>query len=392
MIHRVTLYRDKRTEIYWFNYQGLDGKRKRESTGTKNRKEAETLRNARAGELFKAQALGLKDVNRLKAVTFKDFVEGEFLEYCKPPTLKDGTYKGYVELGKKVMPHFGTMYLAQVTAGDVQRYLDSLKSSGFKRGKKEFSYSPARINRYRSFLSGIFTEAKRRGYVDQNPASSSRKLEEDNIRVRCLSDVEETKLTTLCEDWLRPIIRFALATGMRRGEILGLTWDDIDRDTRRIRVQHTKTKRTRYVRLRKAAEAALEDVPQMTRDGRLIPWIFASSVTGEPYTRWEVRHGFERAVRRAGVKDVRMHDLRHTLATRLYRETKDLQAVQKVLGHSIITTTTRYAHVFQTDADSAMDALDSVDRSTDISGVPVNTPSNQSVSTRSAKQPVEVAG
>lgn len=185
---------------------------------------------------------------------------------------------------------------------------------------------------------------------------------------------------------MRPIIRFALATGMRRGEILGLTWDDIDRDTRRIRVQHTKTKRTRYVRLRKAAEAALNDVPQMTLAGRLIPWIFASSGTGEPYTRWEVRHGFERAVRRAGIKDVRMHDLRHTLATRLYRETKDLQSVQKVLGHSVITTTTRYAHVFQTDADEAMDALDSVDRKTEISGVPVNNSADQSVSTRSAKQ------
>ncbi len=137
-----------------------------------------------------------------------------------------------------------------------------------------------------------------------------------------------------------------------------MTRGDIDLDSRRIRVLHAKTKRTRFVRLRRPAEEALDAVPAVLKDGLAVAYVFVDARTGKPYTESAIDFAFRSTVARAGLKDLHFHDLRHDLATNLYRETHDLQAVQKVLGHSVVTTSARYAHVVQTDVDAAMDALD----------------------------------
>ncbi|MBI2901185.1 MAG: tyrosine-type recombinase/integrase [Planctomycetes bacterium] len=85
---------------------------------------------------------------------------------------------------------------------------------------------------------------------------------------------------------------------------------------------------------------------------------FANPQSGLPYTESVIDFAFRSTVKKAGLMDFHFHDLRHDLATNLYRETHDLQAVQKVLGHSVVTTSARYAHVVQADVDAAMNALD----------------------------------
>jgi integrase len=379
----VTIYRDPRTDVYWLNYKDLDGRRRRESTGTKLRREAEILRAKRTEELFKAKALGVENVKQATPITFAHFVQDEFLPHCAPPTLKPSTYETYKILGRLTAAALGDKFLTAIGAADVQAYLDGVKTAPMSRrkcatcdkGAKHAAgercpraVSPGWINRQRSFLSRVFTIARKRGYVKTSPVRDTEKMREDNVRVRCLTLEEEERIVAAADPWFRPIIELAAATGMRRGEVVNLRWDDVDLRTLKIRVQHTKTHRTRYVHIRKPAEALLRSREPVQGPRGLSPFIFASAATGEPWTKGQLHHAMKRAILRSGVRDVKgAHDLRHTLGTRLYRATKDLQAVQKVLGHSVITTSARYAHVFQPDLDAAMDAIDA--------GRPVNIPS-----------------
>jgi integrase len=358
----ATLYKDPRTGNYILNWIEPNGKRRRESTLTKDPKAAKTALNALSAKLDTARIQELPSVRALKGPTFREFVQEEYLPAMAPPARKPLTWAGKKEYAAKLMPFFGDLYLSKIGTWDILRFLDGLKASGFARGGKVRFYAPATLNRYRAFLCGVMTEAKRRGFLKENPVLETKSLSEDNERVRYLSDLEEVRLLQACETWLRPILRFAIATGMRRGEILALTRNDVDLESRRIKVSHTKSKRTRFVRLRKSAEEAIAAADLVVDEaGKVVPWIFADPLTGRPWARWKVRHGFERAVRKAGIENLRFHDARHTLGTRLYRETRDLQAVQKVLGHSDITTAARYAHVVQADLDAAMDALDGAD-------------------------------
>jgi len=189
----ASLYRDPNGR-YYVNFVDANGKRARESTGTADANAAKIALNRIAAELDKAKALGLGAVRQLKGMTFAEFVKDEYLPHCTPPNRKPETYDGLVDFAEVFQPCFGEMLLASVTTADCQRFPDRLKVTGYKRGREARSYSPARINRFRSGLSGIFTEAAKRGYVTGNPVKDTSKLEEDNERVRYLLHGERERL------------------------------------------------------------------------------------------------------------------------------------------------------------------------------------------------------
>jgi integrase len=354
----ATLYRDSRTGVFYVNYVEPSGKRRRQSTETDDPKAARMMLTRIAADVDKARALNLGDVKQLRGMTFGAFVKDEFLPHVAPPARSPRTYAGMVQYADAVKAAFGDMHLSAIQGGDVQRFLDRLKTGTYKSGKGEKAYAPATLNRYRAFLGAVFTEAVRRGYLKENPARQTRKLTEDNARTRHLSDIEERRLLAKAAPWLRPMIRFALATGMRQGEIRAMEWAHVDRQARQITIPHTKAKRTRFVRLGANAEAALDDVAPVVKDGKAVPWVFPDPAGRKPISRSTVVHAFQAAVEAADLEDLTFHDLRHTLATRLTRSCRNLQVTQRVLGHSAITMTTRYSHVLQEDVDAAIDGLD----------------------------------
>ena len=172
-----------------------------------------------------------------------------------------------------------------------------------------------------------------------------KKLKEPRGRVRFLSDDERDALLTACrksDDYrLAPLVACAIYTGARRGELLRLKWSDIDSD-RNVAVLHqTKNDQRRAIPLNAPAREALAGLAQRMDT----PLIFAGPFDGEADTATFPRGPWERAVKRAKIKDLHFHDLRHTAASYLAMSGASLAEIAGVLGHKSLSMVARYAHL-----------------------------------------------
>jgi integrase len=153
---------------------------------------------------------------------------------------------------------------------------------------------------------------------------------------------------------LRPLVVLALNTGLRRGELFGLEWSRVDFDQRAIRIINAKSNAgNRVIPMNTTVLTLLSDLAK----GKTSSLVFPSNRRpGEKLL--DLKKGFKKAVQLAGIQKLRFHDTRHTFATRLIRAGVDIITVQKLLGHSKITMTERYAHSL---ADVKMAAVSKLD-------------------------------
>lgn len=142
-------------------------------------------------------------------------------------------------------------------------------------------------------------------------------------------------------DYLKPMVLVSLNTGMRRGEVFGLTWKEADLDRHEITVDGAKAKsgQTRHIPLNDEAWSTLSDWRMQAGENALI---FPSRDGGEFNN---VRKSWEAVLVAAEVEDFRWHDMRHTFASKLVMAGVDLNTVRELLGHSDIKMTLRYAHL-----------------------------------------------
>ncbi len=250
---------------------------------------------------------------------------------------------------------------AQDTESAIREPRDKLAADGL---------SPATINRYLATLSHALSSAiKENGWLDRNPVSNVSKLKEENERIRFLSDDsqdqhgnviegERTRLLRECKRsrtaCLYPIVVLALSTGMRKGEILGLTWDDVSFDQRRIMLHRTKNGERRGVPLVGHALDLLREHSKVRRiDSNLVfPGSDADSVA-------DFRGAWEEALKRAGVENFRFHDLRHTAASYLAMNGASLAEIAEILGHRTLQMTKRYAHLSETHKTKVLESMNS---------------------------------
>ena len=140
-----------------------------------------------------------------------------------------------------------------------------------------------------------------------------------------------------------------ILTGARKMEVINARWEDFDLDRRQWRIPITKAGRPRYVPLSSGVLHLLANVPH--KEGN--PWVFPNPKTGKPYI--SIFNSWNAARIAAGLADVRIHDLRHSFASFLVNAGRSLYEVQRILGHTQIKTTQRYAHLSQ---DTLLDAAD----------------------------------
>jgi integrase/recombinase XerD len=197
------------------------------------------------------------------------------------------------------------------------------------------------VRRYLATLSSLYTFAERSGWIAQNPLVrfDKRSLPEAAPRTRFLTREEYRRLLAAADRHLRPIIEMAIATGLRSEELLTLKWSQVDLDRREVRLEQTKSKRPRVVPLSDRAVAIL--VARRYLDHS--PFAFTNPATDRPYRN--IRSSFHAACRRAGIGDFRFHDLRHTFASWAVQNGMDLYRLSRILGHSTLQMTTRYAHL-----------------------------------------------
>ena len=200
------------------------------------------------------------------------------------------------------------------------------------------------------------------GYLDRVPEIELPQAPRG--RTRFLTEDEITRLLGACTQsrnhHLSAIVTLAINTGMRKSEILGLTWEraDVAKDlgfNARVTLYDTKNGEPRGVPLNKAAIAALisiEPSPEQ-RTGRVF-----KRANGKNWG--QIRTAFETAVARAGLPDFRFHDLRHTAASHLVMRGRPLKEVQEILGHKSFSMTLRYAHLSQAHLRTAVSVLEGI--------------------------------
>ena len=205
--------------------------------------------------------------------------------------------------------------------------------------------SNATVNRYLAALSHALGVAAREwGWIDENPCAKVRSLTEPRGRVRFLSETERDNLLAAAldspDDRLYPMVVLALSTGMRQGEILGLTWADVDFDRQTITLHQTKNGERRVVPL---VEPALGLLRERARDSDGSPWVFRAPRSDKRPVF--ARRPWVNALEAAGVTDFRFHDLRHSAASYLAMNGASMMEIADVLGHKTMQMVKRYSHL-----------------------------------------------
>ncbi len=313
-----------RGKMWWMTYLGLDGKQHWESCHTKSKTEAIALLEQRKVDTRKGE---LPEVKRIKPTLFRDLAKEYELWAEKQKGFK--SKQGFI---KKLLARFANINLLQLRTKAIDRYQSDLLKEGLK---------PSSTNRIMAALKHMITKAVEWEMATEETLRRVRKvkqLHENNRRLRFLSKEEIAILLDTCDDHLRPVVLMALNTGMRKGEILGLTWDQVDLKHGFILLTDTKNGERREIPINQTLHATLVALPRHI----IGPYVFWQ---GEGKAYKDVKSSFRSACRRAGIKDFRFHDLRHTFASHLVMAGVDLTTVKELLGHKSITMTMRYAHL-----------------------------------------------
>ncbi len=203
--------------------------------------------------------------------------------------------------------------------------------------KKEFK--PASVNRELATLKHFFSKAVEWGKLKESPANRKVKFFKGAVnRVRFLMPDEFQTLLSNCEDFLKPIVTVAVHTGMRRGELLSLTWDRVNVEQGIITVMDTKNSERKDIPMDETVKATLQGLEK--REG-----IVFLNKKGVPINPMVMHYAFHDALDRSGITDFRFHDLRHTFASNLVMAGVKIEKVQKLMGHKMIAMTQRYAHL-----------------------------------------------
>ena len=242
-----------------------------------------------------------------------------------------------------IVPFFGQLRLDEIMLPHVREFMKALLA-------KELS--PKTVLNAMVVLKEMFKHAVQWGYLDANPAQYAERPRAEDQEMQILTPPEIRRLLDAADEPVRTLLLCAVLTGMRRGELLGLRWEDIDLESHRIFVRRAlwrgkfvtpKSRRSRRtIDLAPTLRAALAKFPSRFQGGLVF-----CSPDGEPINPDTfAQRDWARALRRAELRRIRFHDLRHTYASLLIAQGAHPKYIQTQLGHaSIQTTLDRYGHL-----------------------------------------------
>jgi integrase len=298
---------------------------------------------------------------RLKKLETEAY-EGKLFERKKPPqTTFEKMMELYLDWSKlnkrswgrdvtsagHLVAFFGGMKPAEIHPLLIERY---------KRERVE-RVSRRTVDIELACLKHVFTKAVEWGHAAENPVRKVRLFKPRNERTRFLSEVEIVRLLEACADYFRPVVLTAVHTGMRRGELLGLKWEDVDFAAGFVNLKRTKNGDPRSVPMDDTVLEALKTLKKKSSS----EYVFVQKGDGTRPLR-DVRKPLKRALDKAGLKDVVFHTFRHTAASHLVMKGVDLKTVQEILGHRTLVMTQRYSHLSPAHMRDAVRTLDSIGR------------------------------
>lgn len=328
----------KRGNIFWIRYAGLDGKTVYESSHSTKFRDAESLLIKRKQSIKEGKQ---PEIKRIANHTFNELV-AEYLKWAE----RQRSFRSKQGFVRQLAETFGNLPL---------RRFNSMLFEQYQTGRIQKGNKPATVNRLIATVKHMFTKAVEWDMVEEETLKRIRKvklLEESNKRLRYLSKEECQSLINTCDKHLKPIVITALNTGMRKGEILSLRWDNLDLRHGFILLDRTKNGERREIPINDTLRGVLQGLTRRLD----IPYVFYDPVTGKPYK--DVKRSFQTALRRSKIMDFKFHDFRHTFASHLVMAGVDLTTIKELLGHKTLTMTLRYSHLAPSHKVKAVDILD----------------------------------
>lgn len=296
------------------------------------------------------------DQTLLKAIPkLSVFIEEQYLPYIK--TYKRSWKDDVGLIANHINPNFGELYMDELSKQAVVQFIN----------EKKRSHAPGSINRVIVLLRYIYNLAIAWETVGitKNPTKGIPLLKTNARKERYLSGEEAKRLIESLQQsdnsMLQFIVPMLILTGARKNEVLYARWEDFNLEQRIWRIPMSKSGKARHVPISDGVLRLLDSMPR--KDD--CPWMFANPKTGKPYK--SIFNSWHTARKKVGLSDVRVHDLRHSFASFLVNSGRSLYEVQKILGHSQISTTQRYAHLSN---DSLLSAANVVERAIPILNKP----------------------
>lgn len=328
---------------YWFIRYSVDGKQKKISSKTTNKKEAEAQLHAIADKINKGKSF------LPQKVTTAQFIE-KYLIYSQNHKSHD-TYKMDTFVINRFFKDKKDIFLKSIHPLYIEEYVNERIKSGVKN---------ATVNSDIIILKAIFNQAIRWKYLAENPAGDIKKLPNITKKLpRFLSTDEINSVLVECSSWLYDIVVILILTGMRIGELVNLTWNDINFGQQRIHIQSKegwtpKTYQIRTITMHPVVLDILKSRPKKTK------YVFTSHENCKINKRNLQRRDFNKIIKKLGLKGVTIHTLRHTFASHLIMKGVDLRTVGEFLGHSSTKTTEIYSHLAPEHKQAAMQQFSSL--------------------------------
>jgi site-specific recombinase XerD len=334
----------KKRNKYFADYR-LNGRRIRKNLGSSKKIAELALKDIEVkvakGELgFDRKDEGLEKI-------FNDY-----LSYSKTNHAPN-TYKRY----RAIMDNFKRFlsdypYLRMISQLNPRTFED------YKAFRQEEEAENKTINIELQTLRAMFNLAKTWGYTKENPTDTVKKMRITNhITPRFLRDYEIKQLLEACNEWEYPIFYAFLNTGMRKSELLNLTWDDVDFERKKIKIiekaDWSPKTSERQIPLNDGLFKVLKALGAKKRG----KYVFHDK--GQQIESNRLRKRLMSLTKRCGFPDVtKLHSLRHTFASHLVMKGVDLPTVKKLMGHADIDTTMIYSHLADDHVDKAVEKLE----------------------------------
>jgi integrase len=300
------------------------------------------LAKAQAAQIERAVSLGTYADQGGKKVTVEQF-SSEYLAATAHRRRKDTNIEDERRFRLSINPAIGKLLIGGVSSRHIESWVSARRDSGLK---------PGSVNREMTTLKAMFSTAKRWGYISSSPMDGVKPLPDPRPSERCLSVEEAERLLDACRtgpSHLYGMILVALNTGMRWSEVRFLRWQDLDLVARRIKVENsadhtTKNGKVRYIPM-------TDPIFDWFSANRSVGLVFRNS-DGKPFR--QAYRSFKAACAKAGIENLRIHDLRHTYCSHLVMTGAPLQTVMELMGHSSLRMVLRYAHLAQSHISAAV--------------------------------------
>jgi integrase len=328
-----------RGSVWWMSFI-VKGKRYRRSTETEDGKLAKRIYDKVKGQVAEGKWF---ERSPGEDRTFKEMMEKYMKEHSIPK--KKSSDRDERSL-KNLNPFFGEYPIVEINRRMIDQY---------KQMRRQKEAAAATINRELALIKHAFNLAlKDWEWVKENPLSRISMEKENNKRDRWLTSEEEERLLEVSPNWLKDLVVIAVNTGMRLGEILSLTWEGVDLVRKTITIFESKNGEKRTIPINVPVLELLKDKSKVRSKKTNLVFYDKNHLRMDESN---LGKSFKIRVEKANIQNFRFHDLRHTFATRLVQDGKDLYIVQKLLGHKTPLMTQRYAHHNPESLRGAVDAL-----------------------------------